>query len=46
MKTKLKNYLEVTFYGLAAIGLIDMIGQALTGGELRIIRSTLTLIFG
>jgi hypothetical protein len=40
-----KNYLQVTLYGLAALGLLDMAGQAITQGELRIIRSILTFLF-
>ena len=45
MNTKIKNYLQVTLYGLAALGLLDMMGQAVTRGELRIIRSILTFLF-
>lgn len=42
----IKNRLWNIFYVLAAIGLLDMMAQAWTGGELKIIQTVLGWVFG
>ena len=45
MNLKIKQ-LEPLLYIFGAVGIIDMGVQAMTRGDIRIIQSTLTLIFG
>ncbi len=41
----IKN-ISAVFYSLATLGVVDFVVQSVTNGEVRLIRSFLTIIFG